>query len=507
MKKESRLGLSIKNMYVVVIGQILTILLNFISRTVIIKVLGINYIGVNGLFTNILSVLSLAELGMGTAIIYSLYKPIADKDEQSIVAYMRFYAKAYRIIGFIVFLIGISLIPFLGLIIQDRPDIDHLYLIYILYVLNSSLTYFFSYKRTLLVADQKQFIISIIEKGFFLLQIIIQIIVLLIIHNFIVYLLIQVIIGLTTNIVISFRVDKTYHFLKTNKTAKLVPEDRRKLFKNISAMFMHNIGSVIVLGTDNILISAFIGIYWVGIYANYIMITGMVKTILGLMFTAATPSIGNLNHTESVEKKHEVFRAIYFLNFWLFGFSTVCLWVLLKPFIVLWIGSEFLLANNIVAIIILNFYIMGMRASVMVFRNTMGLFWNDRYKPLLESIINIVASIILMHYFGLIGILIGTFISTITTSFWIEPYYLYKIGFNNRKLREYFFLYIRYSFVVLITVLVVEKITILVVGGAVISLLLKGIICLVLVNLSFFLFFHRSKEFKVVYNIIKSRIK
>ncbi len=504
MKPQSRLKRSLRNASTMMAGQILTILLNFASRTVLIKVLGINYIGINGLFSNILSVLSLAELGIGSAIIYSLYKPLADSDQNKVSALMYLYANAYRIIGAIVFGAGLIIMPFLNLIIKDKPsDIEHLYLIYFMFLLNSVLSYFFSYKKSLLIADQKQFVIVLYEKSILLVQILVQIIVLYATKNFLIYLLVMIVSGVLGNVLISKRVDRMYPYLEDGARQKLAPKDKKKLFDNIRAMFMHNIGEVVVFGTDNILISAFIGVYWVGLYANYVLITGMIKTMVGLIFNAITPSIGNLIHTDSQETRYEVFEVLFLIGFWLYGFSGICLYVLLNPFIRIWIGNEYLLSNGITLVIVVSFYISGMRQAVLVFKNTLGLFWNDRYKPIAESILNLGASMLLLHYYGFIGVLFGTLISTLMTSFWIEPLVVYRNGFNKR-LSVYFKKYAAHTMLLGFTGFGIVKACAYIEGNSLLEVFLRLVICVLGVNGIFILVFHKSRCFKRILSMRKA---
>lgn len=497
-----RIENSIKNTLFAISGQLLTILITFLNRTVFIYILGINYLGIHGLFTNILTMLSLAELGVGSAITYHMYKPLAEGNKKKISALMGFYATAYRVIGISVAIIGIGITPFLGYIVKDNnvPDIT---MIYALFLTNSVLSYFFSYKRSLIYADQKDYINTINMNLFGLLQSILQIIFLLITRNYLLYLILQIIITVTSNIVISKKVNSLYPFLKSKEKEYLNKSDKRTIFKHIGAMMSHKFGGVVVTGTDNILLSMFIGVSWVGLYSNYLMVITTVNSFITLFFKSLTASIGNLNATEEVEKSESIFYKVFFVNFWGYGFCSISLWVLLNPFIKIWIGPQFIINEKILSFIVLNFFISGMRNTVIAYNTTLGLFWNDRFKPWFEAIINIIASVILLNKFGAIGVFIGTLISTLTTSFWVDPYILYKHAFK-KSIKGYFYKYGQYFLVTLIGGLVTVIMCGFLDSDSLLVFAIKCLVCLLIPNIVFITFFRKTTEFFYLLNLLKN---
>lgn len=497
-----RVNNSIRNIITALIGQGIGIIMSFISRLIFINVLGSEYLGVNGLFTNLLSLLTLAEMGIGGAIIYSLYKPLAIKDTIQIKKLMYFYETTYRWIGIIIFFLGISLVPFLDYIIKDQPNIPNLTYIYILFLINTVASYFFAYKRSLIIADQKNYIATIYRYGFYIILNLIQIIILITTHSFILFLIAQIIITVLENILVARKADKIYPFLKQKTKIRLDKETKKEITKNVKAMMCHRIGGVVVNGTDNILISSFIGIVWVGLYSNYYLIINALNIIIGQVFSAVTASVGNLNVLESKEKSYYMYKRILFINFWIAGFCGICLAILFNPFITLWIGYEYLFENYFVIIIVVNFYIAIVRKATLVYRDAMGLFWQDRYKPIFESIINIVVSVLLAIKLGIAGIFIGTFISTMTTAFWVEPYILYKYGFEM-NVRDYFFRYIKYTAVILVTGIITQQICTVFTTVTWMSLFGRAVVCLIVPNLIFVACFYRTDEFKYFWNLFK----
>lgn len=495
---------SIKNILTALFGQIFGILITFISRIVFIRTLGAEYLGLNGLFINILSILSLAELGIGSAMVYSLYKPLAEKNKIKIQGLMNFYATAYRLIGIVVLLLGLFLLPFLNYIV--KTDIPNIELIYLLYVSNSVITYFYAYKRSIIMADQKNYIITFYRYSFIFVLNVVQIIILILTGNFILFLLIQIIFSFLENITISFRANKLYpSYLNSNKT-KIDTESKSEVIKNVRAMFFHKIGGIVVDGTDDVLIASFSGLFWVGLYSNYSLIINALNSISNQIFISITASVGNLNVLEGKGKSKKVYDMIHFSNFWIIGFSSICLWILINPFISLWLGKKFLLSETIVLLIIINFYLKGMRRATLTFKDAYGLFWNDRYKPLLEAILNILFSVILGMKFGIVGILIGNILSNITTNFWIEPYILFKYGFNSR-LKLYYITYGKYTFILMVSFLITNYISSFIPVGGFNNFILLILVCIGIPNILFYLFFRKRPEFKQCMIIVNSVLK
>lgn len=495
---------SIRNVSISFLGQIIAMLIAFPARFIFVNTLGTEYLGINGLFTNIVTLLSLAELGIGSAIIFSLYKPIANNEQHSIMALMNFYKKVYSIIGGVVFVLGLAIMPFIKTFVSEEIDIKNLYILFFLFVINASISYFYSYKRSIIIACQKNYIVNIIHYSFVFLLNIIQILVLLTTRNFILFLLMQILFTLLENILISKKANRMFPYLYNKNNNRINEKQKKSIFNNVRAVFLHKIGSVIVLGTDNIVISMYLGVYWVGIYSNYYLIINAINSILNQVFNSITASIGNLIVQECSEKQYQIFKNVFFMNFWVVGFSSISLWVLINPFISIWLGEEFILTNDVVFIIVLNFYIFSMRNSSLIFKNAAGLFRPDRYKPLIESLLNVFFSVLFVKTMGLKGVLLGTILSTILTSFWVEPYVIFKYIFK-KGIRFYFVGYTYYLILLFLAGLVTYEfiyvLNIFGFGGR--NILLKVVECLLIPNTFFFLIFRKTQEFKYFFALLK----
>ncbi|NLJ97620.1 MAG: hypothetical protein GX321_10770, partial [Clostridiales bacterium] len=312
----NRTANSIRNTKYAIIGQTIGIFISFISRLIFVKVLGIDYLGINGLFSNILYMLTFAELGIGTALVYSLYKPLADMDIPKIKALMKLLKKAYITIGIIIFISGILLIPFLSMIVKDPSNISNLKTIYLLFVANTSLTYFVSYKRSLIIADQKRYIATSYRYCFFTILNIFQIITLMITRSYNLFLVLQILFTYLENFFLGKKIDKIYPYLKLNDTNALDFKTKSIIKKNIKAITFHKIGEIFTSNTDNILISRYIGLNIVGIYSNYLLIINALNTVFGSLFQAVVASIGNLGANDDNKKMEFIYRVISLINFW-----------------------------------------------------------------------------------------------------------------------------------------------------------------------------------------------
>ncbi len=495
----SRTENAIRNVSVAVGGQLLNTILSFVCRTIFIYALGKAYLGVSGLFSNILSVMSLAELGIGEAIVYKMYKPMAEQDHEQIKSYMQFYKKAYWIIGTFIFVCGLILIPFLKYFIKETDAIDNLTIIYLLYLFNTASSYFFAYKKLIINTDQKGYIDTINRYVFLAFQTVLQITVLLLYKNFILYLCIQIIMNFMANVSIAHKATKMYPYL-SGKAKKLEKRDLHDIFKQTSALVAHKVGGVCVSGTDNLLLSAFVGVTWVGVYSNYVTLLSIPQTFLAYIFSPLTASIGNLVSTATKQHTKETFQRLLFVNFWLYGFCSICLFVLLNSFIgEVWIGQSFVLSTPIVFFIVLNFYLTGMRQVISALKATSGLFWNDRFRPLAEALVNLCASILLMRHFGFIGVVIGTTISMLATTIWVEATIVYRHVLEE-KVYKFFVKYMQYflsvTLVGAITTVVCDYIKVSGIG----TFIIKATACVLISNAGFVLLYFRSKVFKELVN-------
>ena len=504
MRKEK----SIINATTAIISNAITLLLGFILQRSFINTLGDEFLGLNSIFNNVISMLSIAELGIGTAIIYSLYKPLYNDNKEEIKSLLMFYKRTYNIIAIVVFTISLILMPFIPKIVNTNLNIN-VYLVFLLFIIDIIFSYLLSYKRSILQADQRGYVISIIHIVYTICLNVCLGLILYLTKDYYLYLFIKCIWRLIENIAISIYVDKTYPYIKGNAT-KLDDEIHKSIIQKVRGLIFHKIGSFIVLGTDNLIISHYLGNIVVAYYSNYYLITSAASTLLSQVFSAITPSVGNLLVEENKEKNYNLFKKIMFSNFWIYCFASVGIFTCMSSFISLWVGSERVLSIGVLAIITINFYMMGMRSSIGIFKDAAGIFYEDRFIPIIESVFNILFSIILVNYFGLAGVFIGTFLSSLIVVFYSLPYFVFKRLFNT-KISNYYRLYLMYFgltllFSCLTKFLLDFIVNILALNSSLIIFVLGVIISILIPNFLNIIIFKSSEEYKYFYFLVKTII-
>ena len=421
-------------------------IMGFVYRTLFIHILSASYLGINGLFSNILQVLNMANLGIGTAIAFRFYEPVRNKDIQQVGRIMRFYRKVYLIIGLAIFTMGMCLFPFLHFLIKDTSEVPqdvNIYLVYFLYLMNQVLSYTYSYKQTILTADQRQDIRAFLQAATTLLQYVAQIVVLVVWRNYTASLFTNIFAMLFLNYLISVWVSRRYRPVFQVKE-NLPVEEQKRIFKDTGAVFCHRIGSTVLNSTDNIILSSFVGVTTTGYYSNYYMIYNSLSEILNKLLGSFTASLGNAHIDLDVNKRYDVFLKLYYINLLIDGLATVCLYNLIDGFISLWVGSSMLLDHFTVGVLCVQFFITSSRYITTSHIYGSGLFNRDILRPMIEAAINVVVSIIFVLTIGMAGIFIGTIVSMSLTSLWREPYLLHKYEFKTSS-RPFWLLFIRYS--------------------------------------------------------------
>lgn len=427
---------SIKNSLIGVIASLVNILASFIAQKLFINFLGIEYLGLNGLFTNILSFLGIAELGIGEAIIFNMYKPIAENDREKIKSLMKFYKRAYLYIIGIILIVGIAIIPFVENFVGETNLNINIKLVYLLFLSQTVSSYILAYKRSILYASQKNYIINIIHIFYIIALNVGQILMLYFTSNYFLYLAVKIVCVILENTIITLYVNKHFAYLNEKNVKELSSGVNKDIFSRIKAMFLHKIGSFVINGTDNILISKMFGVLYVGLYSNYYMITNAVTSLFSQFISASVPSIGNLLVENNEAKTYLTFKRIRFLNFYIATCTGTCILIVIQPFIKFWVGNEYLLSIPVVLAIIFNYYQKMMRKTYDSFMVAAGICIENRFVPIIESILNIIFSIVFAKIFGLVGIFIGTIVSGLTLWLYSYPQFMYK-KILKRKYSDY----------------------------------------------------------------------
>lgn len=509
MAQKSRTEYSILNIVTGLGGYAVNTVIGLVCRMVFTRTLAAEYLGIGGLFTNILSMLSLAELGIGSAIVYALYKPLAVGDKDKVASLVKFYGQCYRVIGVVVGVVGIALMPFLPALIEEPNIKESIYLIYSLYLFNAACSYFFSYRSSLIMAAQQNYIVTAVNYAVTIGQSIIQIIWLLATHEYIGYLIIQCIGGWVYNFAIFYIAKKRFPYIAAKNIKPLQKDERQVLVRNVYALVVWKLCGLLVNSTDNIIITYFSGLAAVGLSSNYTLLSTTLNSLLNQLFNGITASVGNLNAIETKEKKLDFFNVINLANFWLFGWAAIGIFVVSSDIVQLMFGASYVLPAEIPFVIALNFYMVGMQNAVWTYKNTMGLFRQGRYLLIVTAAINLVCSLWLGKLWGLFGILFATAISRALTNTWYDPYAVFKYGLGE-KVSTYYKKYGQFALILVATGGLCYYVCSFVQINPFVNVILKFLICCVIPNTVFLLCFYRKEElqyYRTLYHSLVKKIK
>jgi O-antigen/teichoic acid export membrane protein len=490
------------------IGNFITLVLNFIMKTVFIAHLGDTLNGVNGLYTSILSALSMAELGIGTALNYSLYKPVAKGDIRKIKSYMQLYKRAYRIIGIVIAVIGLAISPLLPYLVKQPQGVTtrDLTLYYFIFLFNTVSTYFVAYKYSLVNAEQKNYIQTNIISVTKMITVTLQIAVILATNNYYVYLLTAALVELLQKIFVSIYLNRRYPYLKDKDVEKLSREETGEIVTKTKALVFHKVGDVARLQTDSMIISGFINITLSGFVDNYNMVLNSVANVVNIFFNSVLSSFGNLIATESREKQYQVFKVYRFAACWIYGLAALGFSMLLTPLITLWVGAERTLDFSVVGCILIDFYFKGDRIVLSNFKTAAGVFEQDKYLALIQGLVNLIISIVLVQKIGLVGVYIGTIISGLIANI-TKPVIIYKV-ILDKPVKEYFMDSVKYILVMLVTFLLLAGIKQAVMPEITkLSFGIMFVIICVVFNAIFLGLFGRTEEFRYLAGIVGNRWK
>lgn len=486
---------SIINAIVATLASAVGMVLGFFTQKVFLECLGLEYSGANGLFTNIMSMLCIVELGIGSAIVYNLYKPIAENDKEKIISLMYFYRKCYRILAAVIFGLGLILLPFVPFFVGENSIQESMYLLYFLALIDTVFSYLLSYKRSILMANQENYLVNIVHMGYLIFMNLFEIGLLYLTKNYILYLVSRIIFRIAENLVITLIANKKYPYINSKHYEKLSKDIQTDIFTKVKGLFFHKIGAFIVGSTSYIVISTIRGLKDAGIYNNYYLIFNSISTLLSQIFYSIVSSVGNLLVNEDEKKSYEVYEKLTLFNFWIYALCSVGLFAVLQPFITWWIGDKYLLPIYAVIWLAIYFYVQGMRKTINLFKEAAGIFYEDRRIPVLESIINLVCAIICVHLFGIAGVFMAGVISSLLLFLYSYPKYVYTRLFK-KKYMDFIFEQLK-LFIIMCAMLgaTYGLISLINIGNPLLQFFVNGIIVLIVVNLIFWILFRKTDEY------------
>lgn len=494
---------SIRNFKFALLAQIVTIILSFVTRTCLVRTLGIEAVSLNGLFTQVISVLSLTEMGVGTAIVYNLYKPLAEQDHEKVSQLMNLFRTAYLIIAAATLLIGIVLIPWLPYMITDiSSDLSYIRIVYLMFIFQSAVSYLFSYKIALLNADQNGYIYTRIFTTFKLIGTVLILIILVISRQYLVFLGANILLTVVTDAYASNIAQKRYPYI--NKRAKLPKEERSQIFSNIRNLFIMQFAGRVVDSTDNILISSMISTILVGLYSNYMVVIGVFKVLSDRLMTSVAPSMGNLFVTDDTDRKE---NNLYRLTFIFYVFASVAAagtYSCIQPFVTLWLGKEYLLSISVVFVLCVLYFVAIIYEPLKQAMYLTGYFSIGRNISFASAMTNLIVSIILGKQIGIIGIFIGT-MTTYVIEIVTKTYYLFKL-YLKRSSGKYVFLWIRMTLVFLAELLVIHMIRQRIILPALPSFLIMGLISVLITGIAVTIAFFRTEYYGYVFSLLETYV-
>lgn len=493
---------SIKNIVVGIMTQLIMVIIGFVSRRVFVDILGYEMLGINQLFISIISMLSLTEFGIGTAIICKLYKPLADNDEHQVKALIQFFKKTYRFIALTIIGLGAVVTPFLKVFIKEDIGQPFLIGVFVLFLIDAILPYFFAHKRNLIFADQKNYIVSLVSSGSTILASAAQIALLILTKNYILFLSIKIVIRLIENVILTQIANRKYPYIRSVGHISLDRDTRKDIASNTKALSLHYIGNYLINGTDSIIISSFLGALINGYYANYSLIITTLTTLLNQFSIGLLASFGNMISIETKEKSYDVFERVNFVNYVIYQFAAISLLCLINPFIAIWINDESVLSIPTVIVLSLNFYIVGISGMLGSIRASAGIFRPDRYLHLMMAALNIVVSIVLVKVIGIIGVFIGTMLCLLIKEVSVLPSIVYREIFCVR-VREYYKDLAVYFFTTFFTGAIAMYIcTTMITGGGIPWLLVRLAVCIIIPNGVVVILFRKTREYKYTCDLL-----
>ncbi len=490
-----------------VILTVLNILVMFLSRVVFIHMLGEYFLGLNGLFSNILGILSLSDLGISTALMFSLYKPLAENDEAKISALIAFFKKIFIGIAVAIVVAGLAVLPFLDLLINMDVEIPNTELYYIIVLLTTASSYLFVYRSILIKADQKSYVVNKIQIVYNLVNFIVQVSILYFLQDYFIYISAALVMNVANNIILNAKAHKLYPYLKTTKTT-LTAAEKKEVTKNFGSLFLYKFCGTIQTNTDSLLITLFVGTVTVGYYSNYLLILSSLTTVINIVFESIKATVGNLIVTEKDKSSHfHYYKILDYFNFCVTSFITVAFAVALSDFIGIMFGEDYILSTTVLVICMFNFYKTNIRQTIWVFRETAGLFKMTQYITLTSALFNLVFSIVLGYYFGLAGIILGTVLAHFVYAWWKEPCIIFKNYFKVSAM-HYFKTYILRFLIMLIAYFsTVFLCSLIGLENMYLAFGVKVLICAVVPNVIVILFTFKTAEFKHLLEAIKNRNK
>lgn len=503
---ESRTKNATRNVVFAIMLKIYQIIVPFIVKTIFIYELGMDYFGLDSLFISVLGILSLAELGVGNALVFSMYKPVSQNDKKTICALLNFYKSCYRKIGLVIMVLGILITPLIPHLIKtDLPADINVYVLYYIQLFSTVITYFmYAYMNSLFLANQRNDIISKINFVIYSFIYLFQIILLVILKNYYAYILVAPVGSIISNLAIALFAKKMY--VDICPKGNLEKSQLNDIISRIKALFLVKVGAVVLNSVDNVVISSFLGLIILGKYNSYYYIFSAITSVVGLVMYSIIPSLGNSLITEDLEKNYKDYLSLGFWNSWLVSFCAICLVCLYQPFIKIWVGSKNVLPLGIVVMFAVYFWVLQSNQITGAYKDAAGIWTEDKLRPLIVAGINLFLNLMFVRFIGLYGILLSTIISLLFVNTPWLVWNVHKLIFE-RSPKVFIHLWIRFAFQTVVYCIIVYYICSLIKIDGIVGMISKTCICVLITNVLFWLTWKNKEEFIQASSIIKKILK
>lgn len=488
-----------------IINRITGILIPFLLRTALIKVLGEEYLGLSNLFTSILQVLNMADLGFGTAIGYSMYKPIAENDTEKICALLNLYKKIYSVISVVILIAGLAVMPFLDKFIYgEYPENINIYVLFFMYLINTVLEYgLFAHRKTLMSACQRSDIENFVNSGVQIVVDTIKVVTLFLFKSYYLYVFFVPVITLLTNLILAAISYKMYPQYRCK--GKIDSYELREIKKKVVGLTIQKFGNTISTSLDTIIISMFLGLSSVAVYGNYFYIVSAIISFLWVAIYSTTAGLGDSIVSEGVEKNYLNFKRLTILNQWAISWCLPSLLCLYQHFMKMWVGEKMMSNFSLVIWMCIFFFVSQVRKIVLVFKDATGMWWIDKWKPLVGCIVNLSFNIILVKMIGMEGVIISTVISYLFVELPWETHVLYKNYFKKGE-SVYYADIMKYVVLDLLICGLCWKVCTFLPDTGIGWFVAKGILCVVLANMIFICIHSKNEMFvDTIKKILKNR--
>ncbi len=499
---------------------------SFVTRQMFANILGLEMVGIEGAFLQFVNALGIVELGLGVNIVYKLYKPIAEKDWEQVAVILKFLRKCYAVIGIVVALLGISLAYFVVMPIKEGFSKLWLIEIFLLYVVDVVVSYLYSHKRAMFIADQKNYINNLVHIGAQILMFVFQIAALKLFASFEVYLICKIFFRFAENFVISLRFGKNYSFVDLKIKKIMSGIEKKDFFRNLKALFFHKIAGFGTTTVSSLIIVYYVSLRENGIYYNYMLIVSALTAVTQEIFNGILASFGNLLNTESRKKVYSNFNILYFMNFLMYSFITTSFVCLATPFIGLWIGEHSAFNMWTTVSIASYIYIYGMRQSIGMAKVSAGIYDEDKYLAVIGALVTFVASWILVKPLGISGVMLGNLIGILSVTYWAQPYLVYD-GIFKKSVLSYHYKFALYtaltvgycclSYVICNRIYFATPVVLnlskvfsaylhmnLGISGMIAQIVINGFVCIIVPNVINIILFCRTEEYKGLFGTAKS---